>query len=137
MNNVLKVVYSWLNNNQLTLNVEKTVYSTFSCYSDSIPKTKNSINNKIIKRVNSCKYLGIYIDSCLKWDVHIQEIVKKVKNFKFLVYKPSLFMERRVLKMLYHSLFESSFNYGIIAWGGAYKNYIEPLFTTQERILKK
>lgn len=137
MNGVLKIVHSWLKNNQLTLNVGKTVYLTFSCYSDSIPKSVISINNEIIRRVDSCKYLGIYIDSCLKWDVHIQETVKKIKFFQFLVYKLSLFMERRVLKMLYHSLFESIINYGIIAWGGAYKNSIKPLLTVQERILKK
>lgn len=137
MNKVLKLVYNWLRINQLTLNVEKTVYLTFSCYSDSIPKTVISINNEIIKRVNNCKYLGIYIDSCLKWDIHIREIVKKVKYFQFLVYKLSLFMERKVLKMLYHSLFESVINHGIIAWGSAYKNSIKPLFTMQERILKK
>lgn len=137
MNNMLKIVSNWLINNQLTLNVDKTVYLTFSCYSDSIPKTVIRINNKIIKAVNSCKYLGIYIDSCLKWNVHIQELVKKVRYFQFLVYKLSYFMEKNVLKMLYHTLFESTINYGIIAWGGAYKSSIKPLFSLQKRILKK
>lgn len=139
MNRVLKKVYLWLNNNQLTLNIGKTVYLTISCYSDTIPKTNIniSINNEIIKRVDNCKYLGIYIDSCLRWDFHIKEIVKRVKYFQFLVYKLSLYMDRRVIKMLYHSLFESTIIYGIIAWGGAYKNSIKSLFNIQVRILNK
>jgi len=39
------------------------------------------INNKVIKNVASCKYLGILIDNDLKWIKHIKYIYNKLINF--------------------------------------------------------
>lgn len=38
--------------------------------------------------------------------------------------------------MIYYAFFHSIINYGIIAWGGAYKNNINLLQNLQKRILK-
>ena len=138
MNIRLSNICKWLRNNQLSLNVDKTVYITFCGNKRNIPdKLILNINNKEIKRVNSYKYLGINIDYLMKWDMHVKEVIKKVRYFEFIIHKLKQIMESKTLKMLYHALFESIINYGIIAWGGAYRNVIQPLLTMQQRILKK
>lgn len=138
MNNRLAEVSLWLKHNQLTLNVDKTVYMTFCCYKDSLPKNiRIHINNTDLVRVDNCKYLGIHIDYLMKWDIHLKNLIRKVRYCEFILYKLSYIMDHKTLKMVYHALFESVINYGIIAWGGAYKNVTCPLISMQKRILKK
>ena len=60
----------------MSLNVQKTVYLTFSIYIDKLPNyhSKNNFKLKIgnteIQNVTSCKYLGVVIDQHLRWDIH-------------------------------------------------------------------
>jgi len=39
------------------------------------------INGKIIQNVECCKYLGIFIDSDLKWQEHINYVCNKPIKF--------------------------------------------------------
>ena len=78
INKYLEYVADWLACNKLSLNVNKTVYITFGLYCNSVPKdlsikTKNQPN----KRVEYVKYLGIYSDYNMKWDIHVLPIIKK------------------------------------------------------------
>ena len=45
-------------------------------------------------------------------------------------------MQPETLKMIYYAYFHSLINYGNIAWGGAYSNYLSLLQTLQTRLLK-
>lgn len=133
----LQEVSDWLALNKLTLSVDKTVYVTFGSYCNSVPKNiKISIKNEEIKRVEGCKYLGLYIDYRLSWDLHIQKIVNKTKYLVFIFYKLSKLMNRKTLMIVYYSLFHSILSYGIIAWGGAYMSQKILLQNLQNKILK-
>jgi len=45
------------------------------------------MNGVEISRVKSCKYLGVYIDDELKFDVHIQYVYSKLSKFVGMFYK--------------------------------------------------
>ena len=78
MNKYLEYVADWLACNKLSLNVNKTVYMTFGLYCNSVPKDLSiKTKNQPIKRVEYVKYLGIYFDYNMKWDIHVQHIIKK------------------------------------------------------------
>lgn len=118
MNYSLKCVGTWLAVNQLSLNVLKTVYIAFGAYCDSVPDFLNiRINDQQIKRVESCKYLGVYIDYKVRWDVHIENVVKKTKYLLFIFKKLAKLMHPRSMLSIYYALFHSICHYGIIAWG--------------------
>lgn len=137
MNNLLIIVEEWLALNNLVLNLEKTVYITFGNYCDSVPvNLEIKIEDKYIKKVEHCKYLGLIIDQNLKWDKHIEYVINKTKYLIYIVYKISKFMQTDILRMIYYAFFHSIINYGIIAWGGAYMNYLNLLQNVQKRILK-
>jgi len=57
----------WFKVNKLSLNVDKTCYSVYgpNCKKDTALILH--INGKVIQNVNCCKYLGIMIDSDMKW----------------------------------------------------------------------
>ena len=127
----------WLKVNQLSLNVKKTSFITFGSYRDSIPASLSLyIYGKEIKRVQICKYLGIYIDCYLRWDYQIKELIKRTKFVLIIFYRLRSMLNGKSLKIIYHALFESVVNYGIIAWGGCNKSIWKPLLNTQKRLIK-
>ena len=137
MNYALSKVSEWLAVNKLSLNVKKTVYLNFGSYCISIPHNLQiCINNVPIEQKYFFKYLGINFDSNLKWDTHIKYILDKTRYLPFLFYKLAKIMQPETLKMIYYAYFHSLINYGNIAWGGAYSNYLSLLQTLQTRLLK-
>ena len=73
-NTQLKHVEAWLSANKLTLNTDKTLYVTFRTPNSLPPPAALSIQfkNKHLKRVNSCKFLGLTINEHLSWKPHMQ-----------------------------------------------------------------
>lgn len=137
MNEFLLVIYKWLAVNKLSLNVDKTVCMTFGSYRDSVPRHIDvKIMNRQIARVENYKYLGIVFDFNLKWDRHIQYIIKKTKYLVYIFYKLSNYMTSETLRMVYYAFFHSIISYGIVAWGGAYRNNRDLLQNLQRKILK-
>ncbi len=47
---------------------------------DKVPNIRIRINNEPLKQINVSKYLGMNIDSNLKWDDHINAIVPKISS---------------------------------------------------------
>lgn len=137
MNEYLEEVSSRLAHNKLSLNIDKTVYITFGNYCDSVPKNTNIyINNHEIKRVEYCKYLGLNIDYNMKWDRHIETIINKTKYLIYVFAKISNIVQTDVLALMYYALFHSIATYGIIAWGGAYRNSVDGLQRIQNKLTK-
>jgi len=80
----LSFVKQWLDNNSLELNFDKSYYLHFSIskwnidmsrykivlYNNTISSQKN-VGGYVLKTLNSVKYLGIFIDENLKWNIHI------------------------------------------------------------------
>jgi hypothetical protein len=137
LNSLLNFINIWLKANKLSLNVNKTVYMPFGNYCDTVPLDLNiKIGDKIINSVNNYKYLGIMIDYNIRWDKHIESIIKKTKYLHFVFYKLAKEMNTKTLLSIYYALFSSVINYGIIAWGGLYKNSVRPLQVLQNKIIK-
>jgi hypothetical protein len=74
----LNKLNSWLVVNRFHLSIEKTYYKVFSSsnfvYDNEIDIR---VGNNKIRKVSSCKYLGIIIDKELKWTLHVQSVYKK------------------------------------------------------------
>ena len=61
-------ILRWLEDNKLTINLNKTQYSIFQTKNMNIPDWLNNrkINNNTVKRVHSARFLGIILDEKLK-----------------------------------------------------------------------
>ena len=102
--------------NEFTLNLQKTVYITFGSYIDSLPDNREIIvNNVQINRVSSSKYLWVYVDCHLRWDVQVDKATKRLNYLIYVFYKLKKCMNVNNLRMLYYALFHSILIYGIIA----------------------
>src|SRR5258705_10690163 len=94
------------------------------------------IQGKKINKVNEYKYLGIIIDSNLKFQAHIKSIINRLKSVSAVFYKIKRVIPLSVKKNIYYALVHSVLVYGIVVWGNAYDAHLKELDMIQKRICK-
>lgn len=141
-------VQAWLNQSLLSLNAEKTKFMTFSLTTGDQP-TKQTVfihgstcNKKIgcrcgvIKKVDCIKYLGVILDSHLRWTGHIDCLIKRLKRLIPGFYQLRDVLSKKNLHLTYNALAESILRYCVVVWGGAYNNTLKSLDVIQNTLLK-
>ena len=79
--------------NKLTLRTEKTFFIIYYIKRKQVhPQYDNlRINSSVIKRVNHAKYLGVFLDEHLSWDILITYLCKSLAKY------PSVFYNVRMM----------------------------------------
>ena len=104
MQHDLNILGDWLYNNSLTANASKTKYMVFSDKKSIINTNHNlTLNNQKIDPVNTYKYLGLHLQSNLKWNDHIQHISRKVSSLLGPLIKCSYVLPQSTRLKLYYS----------------------------------
>ena len=137
-NNELGHVHNWLMCNRLTLNFEKSHYIIFKRNKrmpNTLPHLK--IQNKIINREYSTKFLGVHIDHGLTWKIHMQETLNKISKCGGIITQVRHCLTREALKQLYYSLVYPHLMYCNTVWGGVGSQCSKKLFTSQKKIIRK
>lgn len=144
----LKGIKDWLDNNLLTMNIKKTKFIPFASYRNSLPAyTHITLHNSncsddeckcktYIEKSETVKYLGVTIDMNLKWEAHINLLVKKLRSFCYVFKQLRNFLSTKSLKQVYSALIESHLTYGIISWGGVSKTKLNELEVIQKLLIK-
>ena len=115
----------WLLCNNLKLNLKKTCYIIFGPkISTNLCKTFLTIDNIIIDRVDSTKYLGIIISSNLSWFEHITYITKKISKNIGIISKLKHKFTSNIIKTLYYSLIFPYITYCVSIWGNSPKYHL-------------
>jgi len=77
----IKQLSEWFTLNKLHFHPDKNSYNIFGPKHKNLDKFKLYICGKGIKHVTYCKYLGILIDTDLKWQEHINYIYNKLIKY--------------------------------------------------------
>ena len=93
---------SWTTINKLTVNKSKTTIQIF--------KGERSISN-------STKFLGVHIDDKLKFDVHVDEVCKKLRGAIYCLKNVRDWAGIPLLRSIYFALFHSHLSYCVLSWG--------------------
>ena len=117
-NDQLKDIDIWLRSNKLSLNYSKTKYILINEQPQiSVQyKFKLVINQNIIERATSVKYLGVYLDEKMTWSNHVQQLLLQLAKTSGIFYRLREYVTRETLCMLYYSLVYSRVQYGISIW---------------------
>ena len=99
---VLELLNVWFRLNQLTLNLSKTCYTTFSrhMYGTSVPLL---LQSKQIELVKSAKYLGIYLVCKLSWCEHIKELCMELSKLSNVFHHITSFISPYMVRQLYYA----------------------------------
>jgi hypothetical protein len=138
-NSELNLLNEWFISNKLSLNISKTNFIIF-CSKGNKYDLNNltvSFNGKAIAQVQNTKFLGVYIDETLKWDVHIRQVVSKISRNCGIIAKLKYKLPKRLLQTLYNSLILPYLNYCPMIWANFEKpNKLDKIFKIQKKVAR-
>ena len=136
VNNKLYVIDLWLRKNKLSLNYSKTSFIIFNKQPNKIGdyEFKLKINNNLIKRVNSIKYLGVLIDSKLSWSEHVDYLNLQLARCSGLFTRLRRYVPNEILCLLYYSIIYSRIKCDILSWGTASNSLLKKVEIRLNRI---
>lgn len=137
--NAVDAVVNWAETNKMVINVKKTK-DMWLCFSGSISEPPAiQIRDEIVERVNTFKLLGVWFQNNLKWNTHVDEIIRKANRLLYHLRecrKSNLPTE--VGLTLYKSKVRPIVEYASPVWGGlpsCLENEIERIQSRSLRIL--
>ena len=138
VNYELKLVTQWMKLTKLSLNTDKTNFVLFHSRLNLFDKGNLSIkfNNKKLKPVDYVKYLGMYLDKHLSWDMHINQLSVKLSRVNGIVSKLRHNAPLDVCLQIYYALFYSDLSYGCGIWGLTTKSNIDIINNVQNRCIR-
>ena len=119
LNNELIYICDWLIINKFSLNISKTKYMVFHPYQKDISQLVPSltINDIEIERVNTFNFPGITLDQYVTRKPHISILSNKISKYSGILNRLKHYLPLHIMRMLYCSLVNSHFLYGILVWG--------------------
>lgn len=131
----------WMDSHFISMNALKTNYIIFSGRTklDYIENTSFKIQysvNSTIERVNCVKYLGLFIDKDLKFDIHIDHVKKKILPMTFAIRRIRSRITDKIANQLYFSHIYSHLTFMNPLWSAVNKENVNELFILQKKAIK-
>lgn len=136
LNTELINVSNWIKSNKLTLNISKTYCMLFLSLMIQPINIHVYIDNLELEQVEVCKFLGVNIDSKLKWKFQVNEITTKISKLVGVLYKIRNSVTNDCLREIYISLAYPHFLYCSTIWGGTFNTFLDSLFITQKKLMR-
>ncbi len=140
INEELNNVDTWLKNNQLKLNLNKTKYMVFQ---PRLKKFKPLQNLKLylnkdveIERVYQYRYLGLIVDCDLNWKAHTKMLKNKLASAVGLLFGTRRYLNKKSLLLMMHTLFISHIQYGILCWARCGKTTLQAIKNLFDNAIK-
>ena len=131
--------FQWTASNKMSINYgrDKSFFMLHTYRNLDEGAINLSINNHKIEKLDIAKFLGVFIDSKLKFDHHINYIADKISKSNGIIYKLSqLKLPSNVLIQLYYNLIYSYLNYNIICYAATYDSHTNRLFLLQKKAIR-
>ena len=105
VNNELVIISNWFVSNHLFLNLNKSSFIIFHSSKKSVSfDFPISINNSLLNRVTTIRYLGILLDEHLTWSKHITYIQNLIAKNIGVISRIRPFINTKIALLLYFSL---------------------------------
>lgn len=127
----INIFKSWCDSNLLSFNVSKTNVVAFKCNLEDIP-----LENEMIENRDCTKFLGLFIDSKLKFETHVKQMKNKISSGCFAVRVISRELGSATARTAYHALIESHLRYAIPFWGVCTSNLLDSVLKLQKRAIR-
>ena len=91
------------------------------------------VQGRDIIRMHNTKYLGVIIDSELKWNIHIENMCKKIGKIVRFLGRLRHYVNKTNLKIIYQSVILPHFEYADNVWSSSSDKYLDRLQKLQNR----
>ena len=108
INNELKKLTIWFEQNKLSLNISKTTYMLFKNHKLPLELPILLLNDNQIPLVQHTKFLGVEIDNKLNWANHIKIIENKLSSILFIIKKIRHKLNTKTALKLYDNQFSTN-----------------------------
>lgn len=137
LQNHLDLLSSWYSQWRVKINETKSINTTFTLKLQLPPPV--SLNNQLIPRSDTVKYLGLYFDKKLNWAKHIHmtklSLNRRLSILRSIMGKTSNLNLKSKIN-LYNLLLKPIWTYGIQLWGAAKKTNVNKIQVVQSKILR-
>ena len=128
----------WCRKNALTINVKKTKYVIYGT-SNSLKRIRPlqlKMNGVQLMREQVYKYLGVYLDSTLNFNKHIDYVNKIITHKIFILSKIRRFIDKNTALHIFKSMIVPIIDYGNIIYAGGTETKLVKLKRSQNRGLR-
>ena len=94
------------------------------------------VNNTSIEISENSKYLGVFIDSKLNFQKHLDTIERKLSRAVRILCKFKFVLSKEALLKLYHALVHPHLLYGVVASRSTFSTYLNKLISLQNKAIK-
>ena len=131
-------IYNWTKKWRIKLNETKSVHIDFT--NKRITYKPVYINKQRIPHANTAKYLGMTLDTKLRWNAHVKkkrdELGFKYKKMDYLIGRhSSLSINNKLL--LYKQVLKPVWTYGIQLWGCTKPSNVNIIQRFQNKVLRE
>ena len=141
INNELKNVQKWLNNNYLSINTEKSKFIIIGNQKMIFNVNSNEINVKInnvhLQRVENIKYLGIIIDQNLNFKQHVKYIQNKMSKKVYFLNRVSKHLSSYAKLIVYKTIIMPQIDYCASILLNIPKYMLQQVQIIQNRAMRK
>ena len=89
--------------------------------------TSETLNNAVLSEflLTKCaKYLGVTFDDSLSFDLHSNDLTKKLSRSVGILVKLKPYLKTKASLSLYYTIFYSLSQYGLITWISKFETYL-------------
>ena len=94
------------------------------------------LEGEAVKRVNSTKFLGVYVDENLNWNCQINEICLKLSRICGVLYRIRNSLTTEALSSVHYTLCYPHLIYGVCIWACMWPSFLNKVTVTQKKILR-
>ena len=89
-----------------------------------------------VTKVNNTKYLGVYIDNKLKWNIHTRHTATRIRRTIYKYRRLRHIISKPTLRQVYFAITQSIAQYSILAWGGCYSVHMNCIEVALRSVMK-
>ena len=130
----LNAIMDWLRCNSMCLNIEKTKVMMFGTEKKLRQSTMAILSNGVqLDVVHNMTYLGVILESSLKWTKHIDSVISKISRVIGIIRRIKYYITKKNLIDLYYSLILPYIDYCSMIWGNTSKTNIMKIQRAQNK----
>ena len=110
-------IISWFDNNRLIINKDRSLTLDFHhTLNKNIVFPDIILKDGQITYVPKTKFLGLWLNHKLSWNLHVENLMKKLHKLRLAIKTLRTSVNKNVLKTTYSAYFHSTLKYGILFW---------------------